>query len=72
MPRPCQSVVGGADKNTKVVFESQDRVRMQNLCDIGTMRVGVHIKPSNIVAPSPIHLPHDEIATMDSMQKLTY
>ena len=47
------------------MFESQDRVRMQNLCDIGTTRAGGHIKPSNTVAPSPILLPYDGIATMD-------
>ena len=39
---------------------------MRMLCDIETMRARGHLKPNNIVAPSPIRLPHDGIATMDS------
>ena len=38
---------------------------MQKLCDIETMRAGGHLKPSDIVAPSPICLPHDGIAPMN-------
>ena len=47
------------------------RVRMQMMCSIEMCARG-HIKPGDTVAPSPIRLPGNGIAAMDSMQELTY